>query len=307
MARSRSRPPRPVTTYVIVAILAACGGSACSRVATASVPTEPASTPTGRSTPAVGTDAVEGRFDIGGYSLWLSCTSGTGTTVVFEAGLGSSSGTWDSTIADLGPGIRACRYARAGIGASDRRPSRAPVGVGSMADELDRLLDAASISGPLVVVAHSYGAMIATVFTDAHRDETVGLVLIDPSSIRLFESDWVANDNPWVDGSSLVDKPTSQVQLAAVDSLDPLPLIVLTQGQIGGDFKVAWTGFHAELAGLSTNSRRMIARDSGHMIQEVEPGLVAEAVRAVLDAAATSGRLPPCDARFTDLGAECTD
>ncbi len=226
---------------------------------------------------------------------------------MFEAGLGSSSGTWSSAIADLGPGIRTCRYDRAGIGASDRRPSRAPVSVGSMADELDRLLDAASIPGPYVVVAHSYGAMIATVFTDAHREETVGLVLVDPSTVRLFEGDWVANDRPWIDGSSLVDKATSQVELTAVDSLDPLPLVVLTQGQIGGDFKTAWTRFHEELAGLSTNSMRMIARDSGHMIQEVEPDLVAAAVRAVLDAAAIDGRLPPCDARFTDRGAECTE
>lgn len=247
-------------------------------------------------------------FDVGGYSLWLSCTATSeGPTVVFDSGLGSTHINWGFAVADLGQGIRTCQYDRAGIGLSDRRPSDAPVSVGAMSEELHRLLGAADIAGPYVVVGHSYGGMIATVYAHTYRDDTAGLVLVDSSSVRQFEGDWIANDVPFVDGWSVVDKATSQAELAAVDSLDSLPLIVLTAGQIDGDFKVAWTRFQTELAALSSDSLRMVARDSGHMIQQLQPELVAEVIRAVLDAAATGGALPPCDARFTDRGAECTD
>jgi alpha/beta hydrolase fold len=290
-----------------VAVVAACDGSGPSPSAATLTATTPASTPTRPPTAAPSSNVLQGTFDIGGYALWIACVGGPGPTVVFESGLGSGHNTWGSVLANLGSATRVCRYDRAGIGASDARPSIAPVSVGTMADELHRLLDAAGIEGPYVVVAHSYGGMIARVFAHTFPDEVSGLVLVDASSGHQFEGDWLANDDPWVDGSSAVDRETSQVELAAFDSLGSLPLIVLTQGQIDGDFKIDWTRFQTELAALSSNSLRIIARDSDHMIQEVQPELVAAAARAVIEAASTGGRLAACDARFTDLGAECTD
>lgn len=47
------------------------------------------------------------------------------------------------------------------------------------ATELHRVLTAGGISGPYILVAHSYGALIAQYFVREHRNDVVGLVLVD--------------------------------------------------------------------------------------------------------------------------------
>jgi pimeloyl-ACP methyl ester carboxylesterase len=118
--------------------------------------------------------------DVGqGRRLNLYCI-GTGTpTVVFDAGLANWSQIWGLVQPVVAHTTRACSYDRAGLGFSDA--ATRPGTSANIADDLHRLLHAAQIEPPYVLVGHSYGGMNVRLYTDLHRDEVAGLVLDDPS------------------------------------------------------------------------------------------------------------------------------
>ena len=106
-------------------------------------------------------------------------------------------------------------------------------------------------------------------------------------------------------GRGSVDRDRSAAELAAVDTLGAIPIIVLTEGQRAGFYESLWAEYQDELASLSTEALHMVARDAGHVIQDDAPALVIEAVRAVLESIASRSPLPACGARFEAVGAEC--
>jgi pimeloyl-ACP methyl ester carboxylesterase len=85
----------------------------------------------------------------------------------------------------------------------------------------------------------------------------------------------------------------------ALGSLGDLPMVVITHGQpFPGPFAVlekGWRDGQERLAALSTNSRLVVASKSNHMIQNDEPQVIAEAVRAALG---LQDRLVETDARL---------
>jgi hypothetical protein len=72
-------------------------------------------------------------------------------------------------------------------------------------------------------------------------------------------------------------------------SLGPLPVIVITHGQpFPGPFALLeknWSEGQAQLAALSTDSVLIVAKNSNHMIQQDEPGLVVDAIQRIHSAA----------------------
>ena len=237
--------------------------------------------------------AIEGRFDVGSYRMWLSCTGSGSPTVVFDAGLGTGGETWSGIRPTVARTTRSCVYDRAGIGQSEAPPGARTTTVGGRADELMRLLAAARIDGPLVLVGHSYGGMVAQLTAHRHPDRVVGVVLVDSASRHEMEGEWLANDVPWFDGATEVDRPASATELAVVDDLGHIPLVVLSQGRIDGQFAIEWPRLQNELATLSTNTVHAVA-DTGHMIQSEAPDLVKQAVASVVQSVRTGTKLPPC-------------
>jgi len=74
--------------------------------------------------------------------------------------------------------------------------------------------------------------------------------------------------------------PASGAQAAAVRSLGDRPLIVLTAGL---NDNPDWPAWQSELLQLSSNSRQIIAANSGHNIQLDEPQVVVEAIRQMIE------------------------
>jgi pimeloyl-ACP methyl ester carboxylesterase len=115
--------------------------------------------------------------DIGGRSLNLYCAGSGSPTVVMDSGAGTPAFTWKLVEAEAARLTRACWYDRAGYGWSDPAP-RARTAA-DVADDLHKLLHAAGVPPPYVLVGHSLGGFHVRVFAARYRDEAAGLVLVD--------------------------------------------------------------------------------------------------------------------------------
>ncbi|MDF1671290.1 MAG: alpha/beta hydrolase [Roseovarius sp.] len=115
-----------------------------------------------------------------GGNIYLNCQGDKqDPTLIFENGMGLASENWDWVQRALSSEYYACTYDRASIGFSDSFAG--PVGAGHSADVLSQLLDKIGITEPVLIVGHSYGALIARVFADRFPERVAGLVLVDSS------------------------------------------------------------------------------------------------------------------------------
>ncbi len=124
--------------------------------------------------PGVLVDIGEGRLHANAY--------GEGSPlVVFEAGVGATSLSWTLVQPDIAKLTRTMSYDRAWLGWSD--PIQEPRDTSTVVEELRRLLGP---SRPLILVAHSYGALIATAYASRYPENVAGMVLVDP----IAAGDW---------------------------------------------------------------------------------------------------------------------
>lgn len=114
-----------------------------------------------------------------GRRLNLRCLGTGQPAVIMESGLGETSMAWRKVQGQIAAFTQACSYDRAGLGFSDaaRRPSTAL----NAADDLQRLVAAAGIPQPVVLVGHSIGGLYVTVYAGLHGAGVAGMVLVDPA------------------------------------------------------------------------------------------------------------------------------
>jgi pimeloyl-ACP methyl ester carboxylesterase len=127
--------------------------------------------------------------DIGnGQRLNLYCTGKGRPLVVLDAGMGDSTVSWALVQPALSKRGRVCSFDRAGLGFSDaaRRPGT-PV---NESDDLHALLRAAGERPPFVLVGHSLAGLNVRVFADRHRDEVVGIVIVEGSHEDQSSEGW---------------------------------------------------------------------------------------------------------------------
>jgi pimeloyl-ACP methyl ester carboxylesterase len=118
-------------------------------------------------------------IDLGTHRLHFRCEGDGVPTVVFDAALGGSSLSWSLVQPAIGRITRACTYDRAGFAWSDAGPL--PRTASRIADELDELLNRASVPGPFVLVGHSFGGLVMRIFAARHFERVAALVLIEPA------------------------------------------------------------------------------------------------------------------------------
>jgi pimeloyl-ACP methyl ester carboxylesterase len=117
--------------------------------------------------------------DVEGLRLHLDCRGQGDPTVVFESGLGDPALAWALVQPEVARFTRACSYDRAGAGYSDEpRYDRARDGRALVGD-LHALLSAAGVTGPYVLVGHSFGGLLVRLFAATFPAEAVGVVLVD--------------------------------------------------------------------------------------------------------------------------------
>lgn len=281
---------------------------------------EPSTTAT---TPAT---KLEADVDVGARTMHLVCVGPLETgepTILLEAGGGGDYLSWGQILDVMQPTHRLCAYDRAGLGQSDP-PAEASRTAGDQAADLHALLDAADVSGPFVLGAHSDGATVATLFTQAYPEDVAGLLFVEPrgphvskmfknalgeraadepasvtefrDQLETFETD------PSLNPEHLHLQKSFAQAAAAVDEHGPLfgdrPVVVLsaetTPGpQLGLPPRLArtidriWAAGQQELADESTAGLRETVSGTGHEIQVDKPSAVVDALERILDALAT--------------------
>lgn len=124
--------------------------------------------------------------DIGnGRKLNLFCMGSGPQTVLFDAGGSDWSVVWALVQPRIATHLRACSYDRAGMGYSD--PSNSPRSPMAIADDLHKLIMAAKIATPVVMVGHSMGGFDVKLYAALYPEDVAGLVLVDPAEERGFD------------------------------------------------------------------------------------------------------------------------
>ncbi|MFT3904015.1 MAG: alpha/beta hydrolase [Niabella sp.] len=107
--------------------------------------------------------------------------------VIFEGGLGSGAGNFESIFPFLPQNITSFVYDRNGIGESEVDDS-----IKTDADVIRRLhtlLDTLKISPPYLLVGHSLGGPFIRLYASMYPDEVCGLVFIDPTNFMLKKNE----------------------------------------------------------------------------------------------------------------------
>jgi pimeloyl-ACP methyl ester carboxylesterase len=111
--------------------------------------------------------------------------------VIFEAGLAASSLSWARVQPLVASFASSVSYDRAGFGWSSPRMS--PPSLGEMLEDVRSVVVWAEDGKPVVLVAHSFGALLLLAFTRHYPKLVAGLVLVDPVSLATW-SDCAAVD-----------------------------------------------------------------------------------------------------------------
>jgi pimeloyl-ACP methyl ester carboxylesterase len=245
-----------------------------------------------------------GPVDIGGRSLYLECRGVGAPTVILEGGLDTAA---TEQFVPIVPGIarftRVCAYDRANLGLSDTAPT--PRTVADLADDLHALLAAADVPGPYVLVAASYGGLVARLFAHTYPAEVAGIVLID-STHEDQDDDMEQTLGPelwaellatgYMESVEGIDFATSNEQVRRARASSPLPTVpvISLTAPLPTDepFEPGWPlamndvfrAENADLAMLAPGERWIVVEGSGHNIHYDRPAVVIDAVGDVVDA-----------------------
>jgi pimeloyl-ACP methyl ester carboxylesterase len=122
--------------------------------------------------------------DVGGRRMRIVCMgpqTSDKPVIILEAGafgLAADFGTVQDQL--TAKGLRNCAYDRAGMGYSD--PSPDPRDGVAIASDLEKLLAAAHIPGPYVMVGHSMAGLRLREFSGRNPGKVIGVVLVDAAT-----------------------------------------------------------------------------------------------------------------------------
>jgi pimeloyl-ACP methyl ester carboxylesterase len=305
-----------LVVWLLIEMSTACAPTAAPVSSVVSNPPRSTDTsvPISTTLPAPASTELCGKYDVGGVQLYLVCLGTGSPTVVLDAGWGGDSSTWLKIMSELRLHTRACAYDRPGLGQSDVQSGQRTSA--EIVEQLRSLLNRAGVEGPYILVGHSLGGMNMLLFASRHPHETVGLVLVDSTHPDQVDR-WLAllptstpDENEalahlrrgliWRNNQALpemMDWPETLAQVRAVKSLGSLPLAVLVAvdpertkwgdipSELAASLDRVWLDLHEEYASLSTASSLILAKHSGHCIQNDEPQVVIDAILGLVDKA----------------------
>jgi pimeloyl-ACP methyl ester carboxylesterase len=110
--------------------------------------------------------------------------------IIFESGMGSELGNWDTVIDEISSFAPVFAYDRAGIGKSDQTFEMPTPKL--VSENLQSILKTLQIDPPYILVGHSLGGVYIRSFAGYYPDEIAALVFIDPADFTETKQDWNA-------------------------------------------------------------------------------------------------------------------
>ena len=273
-----------------------CGGAATPdpgpQTASPSTVTNASASPSGPS--------IEGMFDVGGHRLYLTCAGSGSPTVIYMHGSitdGNTIAHQNATgISDALSGeYRVCRYDRRNVGNSDtvdavQTPKDA-------LEDLHRLLEAAEIEPPYVLLGASFGGMLAYLYANTYPDVVAGMLLLDSMFPDELSLDYLFPPN---DRYKAFDKEDE----TALERISHYKVLRLGQRYIGKEPKIPVTylasipeGYDTQGYGEEYDTKIVSLQqdyvdrfspgtlkkvDAPHFMEPVIPDRIAEELRLVI-------------------------
>jgi pimeloyl-ACP methyl ester carboxylesterase len=268
-----------------------------------------------------------GLLDIGdGRALYMDC-QGTGSPAVFIIpGKGSHAEAWNVVVPAADPiqssphdlighaelrtspiatqptvakTTRVCTYDRPNTGSNGSTPVPQPHSIQQDVDDVVKLIAAARLPTPLVVVAHSYGGLTADLLARTHPELVSGLVFVDPTSeflprlgrpeqdVEFNRAARVPMPEPDGEGFLVVDAYT---RIKVAPPLPKVPTVVLSSDKLPPPADLGphdYTKFQIHQANSllaeTMATENVIVPGSGHDIMLYAPQVVADKIIAVVD------------------------
>jgi pimeloyl-ACP methyl ester carboxylesterase len=300
--------------------------------------------PSTTSSPTSGNSSVKparsfaGLVDIGGgRKMYLECRGSGSPTVVFISGRSDRAAIWSyvtdssgnlkpsssAVYPQVGRFTRVCAYDRPGtvtitgqhVEASRSSPVPQPTTAANGMTDLHALLTAAKVPGPYVLVAHSWGGLIARLYAAYYPNEVSGLVLVDTLTELLYDGLTPQEQRWWISLNSNYSPdldpyhqektnfgPSFQ-SLRTAPELRRMPVVILVADERDFNLKpLAAKGdlppgipvsfgpviFKAHVAGQTKLAERLNAKlildtNAGHYIHTQQPQLVINSIRDVVE------------------------
>ncbi len=225
-------------------------------------------------------------------------------TVVLQAGHQSDKKTWSAVMPRLAANRMVVAFDRPGHGGNPA--TTAPRDPCTIAAEQHQLLQQLGVQPPYILAGHSLGGLYQYVYAKQYPDEVAGLVLLDPTHPRHWES--MQRDVPQLASVlkvmrvtlfSRVDKDEFDAQSTCLETLkldQPLtmPVRMLVSGRRPpveqGAFEAMLNVLRQDWLGLLGIKQMQVIRDSGHFIQNDSPQDVVIAVEQVAAEVAAHAR-----------------
>lgn len=238
---------------------------------------------------------VEGLVEVDGHDIYTRCAGDGSPTVLYFTGWAPDLTKRGVNIATgietaLGPDIRICSYERRNTGRSETvEGTQSPEDV--IAD-IDGVLAALGEEGPFVLLGASFGGLVASTYAVAHPEQVAGVVLLDASTGVDYEIDEMhgfqgmcLEANRQADAFDTLEKLDNCSLGEFIHDrrhLEPdVPLLYLAaqddtdRGAEDDPTRIAW------VETWSPGEWRVVS--APHWMDEADTGLVADAVREVVD------------------------
>lgn len=275
-------------------------------------------------------------YEVNGHRMRMECTgpASASPTLVLDSGLGNDGLIWSAVQPSLSRTTQVCSYDRAGMGWSDPVPG--PRDADHIAAQLHGLLQAAGVTGPIVLMGHSIAGMYIRDYATHYPEQVKGLIFVDASTplqnrdpafapemrpggpprrqILITQAVFILGIPRWIGGCKgnfpqlppaldrlqseerchlVVSSPTGESasfdrsgeETIHTGPYGDLPILIFTSDPAKAlaqhqppNMVAAWDRMQANLKSLSTRSRQIIARNSGHYIQLQRPDLLEREV-----------------------------
>lgn len=233
-----------------------------------------------------------------GDKLHFHVYKGVGLPILFEAGGGDDSSVWAGIAKPLHDitGATLITYDRAGFGRSEldgRNQAVDAHGIENGVEELDEALHQLGYDGKIMLVAHSYGALYATLYAAKHPQRVRAAVLVDGSSACWFTEDWMkdfvrdqGDKKPPVSGSlgsyyqsKNLPRTVEIVRAKAFPASIPVIDLVSDHPPFSSDADISrWKECHRTFVAAAPNRLGIKANGTGHYIYKDNPLLVIQTI-----------------------------